>query len=292
LFTWAATGGIKSKGLDYTYFTFIPSTLIAAWKGFESATVVILLINFLAVFLVGKQANSDNSLALQFGLMTVTFICFLLSAYISELVKETNTRRGLEKQLRYDATHDSLTGLYNRAWFIDRLQQINQTDENSNRLFALLFLDLDRFKVVNDTLGHIIGDKLLVEISQQLQQCLPEVTSVARLGGDEFTIILEQITNISQVNQIVENICQSLEKTYKVNGYEVYTTVSVGVALNSKDRYSSALDWLRDADIALSEAKAKGKSRYNIFDETMYQRVRNQAQLEQDLRKAIDELND
>ena len=224
--------------------------------------------------------------------MTVTFICFLLSGYISELVRETDKRQSLEKQLRYDATHDSLTGLYNRAWFIDRLQQTNsQTDKNSNRLFALLFLDLDRFKVVNDTLGHTVGDKLLSKISQQLEQCLPESAPVARLGGDEFTVILEQVSD-SQVSQIAETVCQSLGRTYTVNGYEIFTTVSVGVALNKGDRYNSALDWLRDADIALYEAKSRGKSRYTVFDETMYQKVRNQAQLEQDLRKAIDELND
>lgn len=290
IFTWAAHGGVRSQDLNYTYFVFIPLTLISAWKGFEAATVITLSINVLSVFLVGKQAQSSDSLALQFGLMTVTYIGFLLSAYISELVKETNKRRGLEKQLRYDATHDSLTGLYNRAWFIDRLEQTNsQINKSNSRLSALLFLDLDRFKVVNDTFGHTIGDKLLGKITQQLQQCLPESASVARLGGDEFTIILEQVTNIDRVSQIAETICQSLGKIYTVDGYEVFTTVSVGVALNTEDCYGSALDWLRDADIALYEAKIRG-NQYTIFDARMYQRVYDRTQLEQDLRKALDEL--
>ena len=151
--------------------------------------------------------------------MTVTYVGLLLSAYVTARNKEITKRTDLEEQLRYDATHDSLTGLYNRAWFLDRLKKTQQqADENEDYLFAVLFLDLDRFKTVNDSLGHVAGDRLLAQIAHQLQECLPESILVARLGGDEFTIILEGITDISQASQIAEVICQSLGQTYVVDG--------------------------------------------------------------------------
>lgn len=291
LFTWLAYGGIASQGLDYTYLTFIPLSLICVWKGFESTTVIILLINVIAVSLVGKSTSDDSPLILQFGLMTVTYVGLLLSAYVSARNKEITKSTDLEKQLRYDATHDSLTGLYNRAWFLDRLEKTQQqADENEDYLFAVLFLDLDRFKTVNDSLGHVAGDRLLAQIARNLQECLPESIPVARLGGDEFTIILEGITDISQVSQIAEVICQRLERTYVVDGYEVFITASVGIALSSGDR-QEVFNLLRNADIALYEAKTRGKAQYAIFDNQMYDKVVSQAQLEQDLRQAINELN-
>ena len=297
LFTWVAHGAIKTEGLDYTYFSFIPLTFIGVWKGFETTTIVVLLINITTAILVGKNIGNSDTLALQFGLMTITYIGLLLSAFVNAKTQESIKRKELEKQLRYDATHDSLTGLYNRAWFLERLEQIGQTNPE-NCLFAVLFLDIDRFKTVNDRFGHTVGDRLLVQIAQKLQKCLPECTSVSRLGGDEFTIILEKLTNISQVSQIAEVICQRLRQTYMVDGYKVFTTVSVGVALSSGSASKSGFQYhqetsnlLRDADIALYEAKAKGKSQYVIFDSQMYEKVMMQAQLEHDLRQAINELN-
>ena len=196
----------------------------------------------------------------------------------------------LEKQLRYDATHDNLTGLYNRAWFLDRLEQTqNQANENKNYLYAVLFLDLDRFKTVNDSLGHLIGDRLLILIAQKLRECLPEHTSIARLGGDEFTIILEDISDIDRVSQIAEAICHNLGQTYIIDRYQLFITVSIGIAVNSSA--SQSLNLLRDADIALYEAKAKGKSQYVVFDSQMYERVVTKTELEQDLRQAINELD-
>ena len=290
LFTWAAHGGIKSKGLDYAYFTFVPLTLVCAWKGFESTTVITLLINIMAVSFVGKKVGSNDPLVVQFGLMTVTYVGLLLSAFVSARNRESDLRKGLEQQLRYDATHDSLTGLHNRAWFLDRLEQTkNKASENENYLYAVLFLDLDRFKTVNDSLGHLVGDELLVLIAQKLRECLPETTSVARLGGDEFTIILEELMNISQASQTAEEICQHLRQTYIVDNYKVFITASMGIAFNYRNSQNSNL--LRDADIALYEAKARGKSQYVVFDRQMYERVITRTQLEQDLRQAIDELD-
>jgi diguanylate cyclase (GGDEF)-like protein len=154
----------------------------------------------------------------------------------------------------------------------------------------VLFLDLDRFKIINDSLGHAVGDRLLVEIAQQLQACLSESTPIARFGGDEFTIILEDLTNISQASQIGEIICQQLGRTYTLEGYQVFTTVSIGIASNASDR-QEPVNLLRDADIALYEAKTRGKSQYVVFNTQMYDKVVTQAQLEQELRQAIDELD-
>lgn len=292
LFTWAASGGIRSQGLDYTYFTFVPLVFTCAWKGFESATAIILLINVTSVIFVGKNANNTNTdtLALQFGLMTVTYTGLLLGAFVSARNRESNKSKNLEEELRYDATHDSLTGLYNRAWFLDRLDQIcDQANQNEDHSFALLFLDLDRFKTVNDRLGHAAGDSLLVKVVQKLQECLPESASIARLGGDEFTVLLEELSNMSQVSQIAETVCRELGQTYTVDNYEIFISVSIGVAVNFGDRQQPA-DLIRDADIALYEAKARGKSQYVIFDNQMYDRAIVRAQLEQDLRQAINEL--
>lgn len=290
LFTWAAYGGIQSEGLDYTYLTFVPITLVCAWKGFESATVIVLLINVMAIILVGKNIRNTDALALQFGLVTVTYVGLLLGAFVSARKNESDKRKELEKQLRYDATHDSLTGLYNRAWFIDRLQQVeHKASEDENYLYAVLFLDLDRFKFVNDSLGHLIGDRLLIMVAQKLRECLPESTTIARLGGDEFTIIIENFTDIALIRQIAEAICQNIGQTYIVDRYQLFITASVGVAVNSEDSHD--LNLLRDADIALYEAKAKGKSQYVVFDSQMYERVITRNELEQDLRQAINEID-
>ena len=289
IFTWLAYGGITSKDLDYTYLTFVPLTVICAWKGFELTTIVTMLINVIAVVAVGTNAKSPDTFALQFGLMTVTYVGLLLSAFVSGRNEENTKRKDLEERLRYDATHDSLTNLYNRAWFLDRLEQTKKkAGENRDYSFALLFLDLDRFKTINDNLGHAAGDLLLVQIAQKLQECLPESALVARLGGDEFTILLEELTDVSQVSQVAATICQHLRQTYTINGYEVFTTVSVGVAIHSDGDRNFNL--LRNADIALYKAKAKG-NQYIIFDSQMYDSVMMQAQLEQDLRQAINELN-
>lgn len=290
LFTWAAHGRGQPENLDYAYFTFVPLTFVCAWKGFESTTIITLLINIMAVSFVGKNANNNDALALQFGLMTITYIGLLLSAYVSARNRETTKRKNLEIRLRYDATHDSLTGLYNRAWFLEHVEKTQQQADERDYRFAILFLDLDRFKTVNDSLGHAAGDRLLVQIADRLQECLPESTLVARLGGDEFTIILEELTDISQASQIAGVICQRLGQTYIVDGYEVFTTVSIGVAFSSSGR-QEVPNLLRNADIALYEAKTRGKSQYAVFDSQMYDKVMLQAQLEQDLRQAINELN-
>ena len=165
-----------------------------------------------------------------------------------------------QAQLIHDAFHDVLTGLPNRALFMNRLEQaLVLTKRRANYIFAVLFLDLDRFKVVNDSLGHIIGDQLLAALARRLENCLRVGDTIARLGGDEFTILLDDLKNADEATSIVERIHEALTSAFQLNGYEVFTTVSIGIAL-SKGNYNLPEELLRDADIAMYRAKTLGKA--------------------------------
>ncbi|MEH1795306.1 GGDEF domain-containing response regulator [Nostoc sp.] len=193
-----------------------------------------------------------------------------------------------EAQLIHDAFHDILTGLPNRALFMERLERaLMLAKRRADYTFAVLFLDLDRFKVVNDSLGHMIGDQLLTALASRLESCLRVGDTVARIGGDEFTILLDNLKTINDVTSVVERIHQALTSAFQLSGYEVFTTVSIGIAL-SKDSYNLPEELLRDADIAMYRAKALGKARHEIFDSTMYAQVTKLLELEMDLRRAVE----
>jgi diguanylate cyclase (GGDEF)-like protein len=194
----------------------------------------------------------------------------------------------MEAQLMHDAYHDSLTGLPNRLLFMDRLKQsIARTKRNSNHLFAVLFLDLDRFKVINDSLGHLVGDQLLVAIAQRLASCLNSESIIARLGGDEFTILLDPIEDEKDAIAVAEQLHQSLKQPLSLSGYEIFTTASIGIAL-SMTGYAQPEDILRDADTALYQAKEGGKACSAVFDAAMYNQATSLLQLETALRWAIE----
>lgn len=216
---------------------------------------------------------------------------------IASLAQDITERKQAEERLRYDALHDKLTGLPNRTLFIDRLDRsIRRSRRRGDQRFAVLFLDLDRFKVINDSLGHMIGDQLLVAIANRLDTCLRcsdtvarvhSSHTVARLGGDEFTILLEDIPDETAATKVAERILHALSEPFVLGGHEVYTTVSIGIAITSKS-YSSADDVLRDADIAMYRAKVLGKARHAIFDAEMHARAAGMLQLETDLRRAVE----
>lgn len=205
-----------------------------------------------------------------------------------ELEREVMERKQAEAQLRHNALHDQLTGLPNRTLFLDRLEHaIHIAQRRSGYLFAVLFLDFDRFKIVNDSLGHMIGDQLLIAFAQKLKSQVRIGDTVARLGGDEFTILLEDLSDPREATEVADRIQQGLALPFKVSGYEIFTTVSIGIALSSSG-YEQPSSFLRDADIAMYRAKALGKARYEIFSQSMREQASSLLLLENDLRRAIE----
>jgi diguanylate cyclase (GGDEF)-like protein/PAS domain S-box-containing protein len=195
-------------------------------------------------------------------------------------------RKQAEEQIQHDAFHDALTGLPNRALFLDRLSRaIERSSRRPDHPFAVLFLDLDRFKVINDSLGHFIGDQLLVAISSRLNACLRSVDTAARLGGDEFVILLEDLLDTDAI-QIAERIRQELNHPFILDGHETVTTASIGIVTGIG--YERPADVLRDADIALYRAKALGKNRYVVFDTSLRTRAMARLELESELRSALE----
>lgn len=278
--SWAAYGVPSAKDLDYTYFIFLPVIWIAMRHGFARTVLAVLLLNISVAIYVGSKLGGTNELALQFGLMTVSYTGLLVGAIITQ-------HKRAEAQLLYDASHDNLTRLYNRAGFIDKLEQaFTKANLDANYLLAVIFLDLDRFKVVNDSLGHPIGDKLLCAIAQQLKVCLQPGNTVARFGGDEFTILLEDVEDISHATHVAMRINEELRQSFNLDGYYVFTTASIGIALSSSD-YNRPTEILRNANIAMYRAKAHGKGRYAVFDRAMRDDIVTQSQLENDLRRDV-----
>jgi len=197
-------------------------------------------------------------------------------------------RKAAEQKFIHDALHDALTGLPNRTLFMDRLKQaLERAKRRKEYIFAVLFLDLDRFKDVNDSLGHMVGDQLLIAIAQRLKSGLRSVDTVARLGGDEFVILLEDINAISNATRIADWVLGELTSSFMFDGHEVFISTSIGIVL-SLTGYREPEEVLRDADIAMYNAKAKGKSRYEIFDPAMRQNIIKRLQLEGELRQALE----
>jgi diguanylate cyclase (GGDEF)-like protein/PAS domain S-box-containing protein len=201
---------------------------------------------------------------------------------------DTTQRKLAEEQLIHEALHDALTGLPNRSLFLDRLgHRIRHARREKDRLFAVLFLDLDRFKMVNDSLGHGPGDELLVETARRLERCVRPGDTVSRLGGDEFAILLEDVDDAADASSVGSRIQRALEEPIKVSGQEIVSTASIGIAL-SQTGYEKAEDVLRDADTAMYRAKSQGRARAEVFDKTMHARAVVLLQLENDLRQAIE----
>jgi diguanylate cyclase (GGDEF)-like protein/PAS domain S-box-containing protein len=197
-------------------------------------------------------------------------------------------RKEVEAQLIHDAFHDPLTGLSNRALLIFQLQHaVEMAKRREDYLFAVLFLDLDRFKVVNDSLGHYIGDQLLIAFVERLVSATRSGDTVARLGGDEFVVLLEDIQSVEDAKEIAERIKQQLTLPFKINDHDIFTSVSIGIALNTTG-YNQPEELLRNADIAMYRAKALGKARYQVFDSQMHTRAVTLLQIENDLRHAIE----
>jgi len=203
-------------------------------------------------------------------------------------VQDISDRKRAEAQLVHDAFHDGLTGLPNRALFVDHLKlAIARHQRREYQLFSVLFLDLDRFKLINDSLGHLIGDQLLVAMAQRIQGCVRPGDTIARLGGDEFTILLEDLKSNSEAIHIADRIQRELTAPFDLEGRQVFTSASVGIA-PSTTGYDRPEHVLRDADTAMYYAKSLGGSRYQVFDKSMHVRAVKLLEMQNDLRQAIE----
>jgi diguanylate cyclase (GGDEF)-like protein/PAS domain S-box-containing protein len=215
----------------------------------------------------------------------------ILKAAHDELEQRVQQRTAelarVNEQLQHDALHDALTGLPNRVLFMDRLSQaLRRYTRNTETSFAMLFLDFDRFKIINDSLGHAVGDQLLIEIAQTLQGSLRPADTVARLGGDEFTVLLEEVADVQEAMLVAERLQRAFSNPLQVGEHKLHISVSTGIVLAS-DGYRSADEIMRDADIAMYRAKSLGKARYALFDDSMRGRALTLMTLESDLRQAI-----
>jgi diguanylate cyclase (GGDEF)-like protein len=211
-----------------------------------------------------------------------------LEKALQKLQGEVNFRQQLQNKLLKTVLYDSLSGLPNRVLFIRRLEKaLNRAQLEMDFQFAVLFLDCDRFKLVNDSLGHMVGDELLIAIANRLEESLLPVDTLARLGGDEFGIILENLTDITQAIQVAEHILQQFSLVFKLSGYEVFINASIGICWGNSD-CDKAEYLLRDADTAMYRAKALGKARYHVFNPEMHHEATQLLELENDLRRAVE----
>ncbi|HEV7858980.1 MAG TPA: EAL domain-containing protein [Pyrinomonadaceae bacterium] len=211
-----------------------------------------------------------------------------LNHYIAELERTSRELEESREHFRHAAFHDALTGLPNRTLFADFVKlAIERAKRQDVYSFAVLFLDLDRFKYINDSLGHTYGDQLLIEIARRLEKCLRSVDTVARFGGDEFAILLDGIKDSSDAIKVAQKIEEELLLPFNLGRHEAFTSASVGIALSTTG-YEHPDDILRDADTAMYRAKDAGKARYELFDTEMHSRAVLRLNLENDMRRAIE----
>lgn len=203
-------------------------------------------------------------------------------------IQDITDKKVAEERLQHEATHDVLTGLPNRSLFMTKLgEALEKFKSDSRHHVSILFIDLDRFKFVNDSLGHLIGDELLKGIAERLRECMRPSDMVARLGGDEFTILVEGSYDEVEVANIADRIQHRLQSPFDLRGHEVFSSASIGI-LHASEQHSLAEEMMRDADTAMYQAKRAGKARHETFDEKMHRSVKETLQLETDLRRAVE----
>lgn len=258
------------------------------------------------------QAHLKTSVALNHSLPTVEGRCFTKngetkwlgitmtlvkekennSNYFVSVIQDITARHQAEEKLIKASNYDSLTDLPNRSLYLQSLNDLlTEAQDNSQQTFAVLLIDIDNFKTLNDTLGHLAGDFFLQEIAQRFKLCLRNGDLVARLGGDEFAILLPAIESVAEAKNIAHRIHQKVKTPFYINGQEFITSASIGIVLNkdqsTKQSYQSSSDLLRDADIAMYAVKHDTKSGYQVFDHQMYLDVINKLKLEKELKEAI-----
>lgn len=219
---------------------------------------------------------------------TVTYIDYAGRPALMGVAIDVTARKEAEARLAHQAFHDPLTDLPNRALFMERLDRsLRNCQRNPQVSFAVLFMDLDRFKLVNDSLGHQVGDQLLKEIGRRLSLCLRACDTVARFGGDEFVVLLSDLSRPREANVVIERLRRSLAEPFLLQGHRVYTTTSMGVVFGSH-HYQDCGEVIRDSDIAMYRAKTLGRDRFEVFDARMHQQAKELLQMENDLRRALE----
>jgi ammonium transporter, Amt family len=205
-------------------------------------------------------------------------------------VSDLTPQKRIMAQLSHKSLHDQLTGLPNRLLFIDRLERALLRSRRDHRFqFSVLYLDLDRFKLVNESFGHGEGDKMLVEVAQRIRACLGNFDTLARFGGDEFAVLLEGITGIMDVIRIAERIHDEVARPLPVKGQPVFPGLSIGIVFSGDEQnYASADEILRDTDIAMSRTKVSGSVKFKVFDSSMHEQAVSQLMLESDLRSGLE----
>ncbi|WP_341502518.1 EAL domain-containing protein [Gallaecimonas sp. GXIMD4217] len=204
-----------------------------------------------------------------------------------ELRHQIEAKQALANRHRHDALHDSLTGLANRAYFTSQLDRVlKQLRRYPNRRYAVAFIDLDKFKLINDSLGHLVGDELLKQVSERLASCIRETDMLARLGGDEFVILLDCMQHDHDAEVVTGRISQIMQQPFEINGKPLFSGCSIGLA-HCHHRYQDAADVLRDADTAMYQAKAKGRGQLVVFDDDMRKSLVSRFSLQNALRQAI-----
>ena len=203
-------------------------------------------------------------------------------------IQDITDRKLAEERLQHDATHDALTGLANRSLFMRQLSAaLRKSHTRPGYNVSVLFIDLDRFKNVNDSLGHLFGDRLLIAISSRLKECLRPNDMVARLGGDEFVILVEGDHVLHEVVMIAERVQEKFSVPFRIKEHDVYSSASIGI-LHAGEKHTTAEDMMRDADTAMYQAKRAGKARHEVFDEEMHRAAKETLRLETELRRAVE----
>ncbi|MCL1490245.1 MAG: EAL domain-containing protein [Pseudanabaena sp. Salubria-1] len=277
---WIAAWAIAGAAIIWTFST----RRLIFLTGFVISCTGLLIGGSYLLFLTGWWIPVAPALFAYIGSMLV----MQSYMYISRLRELNSALSDSIELLAHDASHDALTGLPNRNLFMDRVEHaIKYSKRHSNYLFAIFFIDLDRFKMINDSLGHSVGDLFLQAIAEILQGCLRSIDTVARLGGDEFTILVDDIQDVGEALVVADRILNKFLSPVIVKGEAIFPSASIGIVISTPD-YDNCADLLRDADIAMYRAKSLGKGRYTLFDQEMYEQTLRLTQLESELHYALE----